>query len=409
MTTPFQNALKQLKNTAEFISLNQKTLKTLSEPTRILKASISIQMDDGSFKSFPAYRVQYNNARGPYKGGIRFHPQTDLEEVKALAFWMTIKTAVVDLPLGGGKGGITINPKELSENELEKLSRAWVKAFSSFIGPQKDIPAPDVYTNPKIMAWMTDEYSKIIGRKDLGSFTGKPLDFGGSLGRDTATAMGGFFVLEDLLKQNNLPKEKQKIIIQGFGNAGQTMAKILTAHNYRIYGLADSSGAIVSDHLINIHELVKHKEKSGSVVNFPSTTNVKTDDFLEYSCDILILAALEDQIKATNAPRIKAKIIFELANGPVTPEADKILFTNKQQVIPDVLANSGGVIVSYFEWLQNQENSYWSENSVNQKLKKQILNSFHDVQREADKHQTDLRTAAFIIALKRLQKALKII
>jgi len=221
--------------------------------------------------------------------------------------------------------------------------------------------------------------------------------------------MGGFFVLEDLLKQNNLPKEKQKIIIQGFGNAGQTMAKILTAHNYRIYGLADSSGAIVSDHLINIHELVKHKEKSGSVVNFPSTTNVKTDDFLEYSCDILILAALEDQIKATNAPRIKAKIIFELANGPVTPEADKILFTNKQQVIPDVLANSGGVIVSYFEWLQNQENSYWSENSVNQKLKKQILNSFHDVQREADKHQTDLRTAAFIIALKRLQKALKII
>lgn len=408
MSNPFQNALKQLKKVAPIINLDETTIQRLSQPDRILQASLQITMDNGSIKIFPAYRVQYNNSRGPYKGGIRFHPQTDLNEVKALAFWMMIKTAVANLPFGGGKGGITVNPKKLSPAELERLSRAWVRAFQNFIGPKKDVPAPDVYTTPQIMGWMMDEYSQLVGYNEPAVITGKPVELGGSLGRDTATAQGGFYVLEELLKILKLRAEKQRVLIQGFGNAGMTMAKILYKNKFQIIGIADSQGGIYSTAGLNIKELENHKKKTDTVMNFPKTKNVKADKFLELPCDILIPAALESQITEKNANDIKAKIILELANGPTTPEADEKLFKKKVVIIPDVLANSGGVIVSYFEWLQNLANSYWSEAEVKNRLKKQISEAFSAIWQIGLSHKIDLRTAAFVIAVKKISQALKL-
>jgi len=410
MSNPFQNALKQLRKAAGFISLDEQTLQSLSQPDRILQATIPVKMDNGSTKVFAGYRVQYNNARGPYKGGIRFHPQTDLNEVKALAFWMTIKTAVANIPFGGGKGGVTVDPKKLSTNELERLSRGWVRAFQSFIGPKKDVPAPDVYTNAQIMAWMTDEYSQLVGYHEPAVITGKPIELGGSLGRDTATAQGGFFVLVELLKILKLDKKKLKVIIQGFGNAGETMAKILFKNKYNIHGIADSQGGIYSTKPLNIRVLDAYKKKTGSVINFPGTKNIKADKFLEQPSDILIPAALENQITEKNANRLKARLILELANGPTTPEADEKLAKKKIIVVPDVLANSGGVIVSYFEWVQNLANSYWSAEEVNNKLKKQMVTAFNDIWKMSQDRQIDLRTAAFVVALNRIvssQKYLK--
>lgn len=407
MPSPFQNALKQLKKAAAIINLDETTLQRLSQPDRILQATIPVKMDDGSTKIFAGYRVQYNNARGPYKGGIRFHQQTDLNEVKALAFWMTIKTAVANIPFGGAKGGATVNPKKLSINELEKLSRGWIRVFQNFIGPKKDIPAPDVYTNSQIMAWMMDEYSQLVGYNELAVITGKPVEVGGSLGRDTATAQGGFFILVELLKALKLEPKKQKVIIQGFGNAGLTMAKILAKNKFLIVGIADSTGGIYDPQGINIKNLVAHKKKTGFVQNFPAAKNVKADKFLEQPCAILIPAALENQITEKNANQIKAKIILELANGPTTPEADEKLAKKKIIVVPDVLANSGGVIVSYFEWLQNLANSYWSAGEVNNKLKGQIIAAFHDIWQITQKKQVDLRTAAFVLAIQRLKEAMK--
>ncbi len=365
-------------------------------------------MDDGSTKIFPAYRVQYNNSRGPYKGGIRFHPQTDLNEVKALAFWMMIKTAVVNLPFGGSKGGITVDPKKLSPRELERLSRAWIRAFQNFIGPKKDIPAPDVYTTPQIMAWMMGEYSQLVGYNEPAVITGKPVELGGSLGRDTATAQGGFFVLEELLKTLKLDPKKQKVIIQGFGNAGMTMAKILSKNKCLIVGIADSQGGIYSPAGLKITELEKHKKKIGTVLNFSKAKKIKANKFLELPCDILIPAALENQITEKNANKIKAKIILELANGPTTPEADDKLFKKKVIIVPDVLANSGGVIVSYFEWVQNLANSYWSEAEVKNKLKKQITEAFLAIWEIRHQYNIDLRMAAFVLAVKRIEETMKL-
>jgi len=406
MPNPFQNALQQLKRVAKILNLEEKTLQALSQPDRILQASLPIKMDDGSTKIFPAYRVQYNNSRGPYKGGIRFHPQTDLNEVKALAFWMMIKTAVADLPFGGSKGGVTVNPKKLSPTELERLSRAWIRAFQNFIGPKKDVPAPDVYTTPQIMAWMMDEYSQLVGYNEPAVITGKPVEVGGSVGRDTATAQGGFFVLEELLKTLKLDAKKQKVIIQGFGNAGMTMAKILSKNKFIIVGIADSQGGIYSPTGLKITELEKHKKKIGTVLNFPKAKNVKANKFLELPGDILIPAALENQITGKNASRIKAKIILELANGPTAAEADDKLFKKKVIIVPDVLANSGGVIVSYFEWVQNLTNSYWSEAEVKNKLKKQIAEAFLTIWKISHQYDIDLRMAAFVLAVKRIEAAI---
>jgi glutamate dehydrogenase len=371
-------------------------------------ASLPVRMDDGSLQIFQSYRVQYNSARGPYKGGIRFHPQVDVDEVKALSFWMAIKCAVVDIPMGGGKGGVVVDPKSLSQAEIEKLSRAWIQAFRDVVGPDKDIPAPDVYTNPQIMAWMADEYSKLVGKQTLGVVTGKPLDYGGSKGRETATATGGFYVLQEAIKEKNLKPEKLTVAVQGFGNAGSIMAKLLFDAGYKVVAVADSRATIYDRGGLDIDKLINHKQETSSVSEFKGAKEISTQELFELKVDILVPAALENQITKDNAENIQAKIIVELANGPTTPEADQILHGNQVLVIPDVLANAGGVTVSYFEWLQNNSNNYWSEEEVDKELKERMMPAYQAISAAAEEYQVNLRTAAFIKALERLDQAEKI-
>ncbi len=404
----YDNAMRQLEKAAKLIKLDKKILAKLSSPEKVVMASLPIEMDDGSQQVFQAYRVQYNSARGPYKGGIRFHPQVDLDEVKALSFWMAIKTAVVDLPLGGGKGGVIVDTKKLSQDELEKISRSWVRAFRQVIGPQKDIPAPDVYTNPQIMAWMADEYSKLEGKQTLGVVTGKPLDFGGSLGRDSATAKGGFYVLLEALKELDLDIKKTKIAIQGFGNAGSIAAELLYDAGAKIVALADSKGMIYNPRGFNIKKIIEHKKTKKSITTFPGAKKIKSDKFFALDIDVLIPAALENQITRDNAESIKAKIILELANGPTTPEADEVLYKNNIIVIPDVLANAGGVTVSYFEWLQNISNNYWTAKEVDKELAEKMIPAWQAIWTRAQELKTDLRTSAFIVAIERISSAIKV-
>ena len=400
---PFKNAMKQLEEASNIINLNKDLLNILSNPERTVIANLPIKMDDGSLKFFKAYRVQYNSLRGPYKGGIRFHPRVNLEEIKALAFWMTIKTAVVDIPMGGGKGGVVVNSKNLSSKEIEKLSRVWTRLFVDVIGPKKDIPAPDVYTNSKIMYYIADEYSKLIGKKSIGVVTGKPLEKGGSKGRDSATATGGFYVLQAAIKKLKLGNNLS-VAIQGFGNAGSVIAKLLYKHKYKIVALSDSKTAIFDKDGININKALKYKKKNKTLIGFNNYKNIKQEKLLTLKIDILIPAALENQINKKNAGNIKAKIVLELANGPTTFEADKILNKKGCIIIPDVLANAGGVIVSYFEWLQNLNNIYWTEKEVKNKLKEKIVFSWNRVWEISKKYNTNLRLSAFIEALKKLAK-----
>lgn len=404
--TPYDNSMMQLEKAANIMNLDKEVLTILSSPQKTVMATLPIRMDDGSLQTFQAYRVQYNNARGPYKGGIRFHPQVDLEEVKALSFWMTIKTAVVDIPMGGGKGGIVVDPKVLSENEIEKLSRAWINVFREVIGPEKDIPAPDVYTNPQIMAYMADEYSKLVGKPSIGVVTGKPLEFGGSKGRGSATAMGGFYVLQEAIKELKL-NNKLSVAIQGFGNAGSIIAKLLFDAGYNIVALSDSKSAVYDKGGINIDGILKYKEENKTLKGFDNTKDIEHKELLILDVDILIPAALENQINKDNAEDIKAKIILELANGPTTPGADKILIEKGITIIPDVLANAGGVTVSYFEWLQNLSNNYWSEEEVDIELKERMIPSWNMVWETSKKYNTDLRTAAFIGSLERISKTIR--
>ncbi len=401
----YDNALKQLETAAKVMDLHPDTLLKLSAPERVVMASLPVKMDDGTLRMFQAYRVQYNSARGPYKGGIRFHPQVSLDEVKALSFWMAIKCATVDIPMGGGKGGVILDPKALSENEIERLSRAWIRAFRPVIGPEKDIPAPDVYTTPQIMAWMADEFSKLEGKPSLGVVTGKPVEFGGSLGRGTSTAQGGFYVLQAAIKQLGLAGSGLKMAVQGFGNAGATMAELLFAAGHKVVAVADSQGIIFDEAGLNIPELAAYKEKNRSVKNFPGTKEISLSEFFALDLDVLVPAALENQITADNADSIKAKILLELANGPTTPEADDILFKNKVVLIPDVLANAGGVTVSYFEWVQNLSNYYWTAEEVDQKLQDKMIPAWKAVWDAGQKYNVNLRTAAFVTALERIDKA----
>jgi len=403
----YDNALRQLEKAAKLIDLDQEVLARLSSPEKIVMASLPIHMDDGSLQVFQAYRVQYNSARGPYKGGIRFHPQVDLDEVKALAFWMTIKCSVVGIPMGGGKGGIVVDPKALSVNELERLSRAWIGAFRAVIGPAKDIPAPDVYTTPQIMAWMADEFSKLEGKPAIGVVTGKPLEYGGSLGRANATAMGGFYVLSQAIAKLDLKADKLKVAIQGFGNAGATMAKLMYDAGYKVVALADSKSVIYNEAGLNIDKVSEYKTQTKSLAGFSGSKEISQAELFALDVDILIPAALENQISKDNASSIKAKIVVELANGPTTPEADEIMYKNNITVIPDVLANAGGVTVSYFEWLQNISNNYWSEEEVDAELKERMIPSFEAIWNMAQDKKTDLRTASFMVALDRIAKASK--
>ena len=405
--TPYDNIIKQLKKAASIMNLEKDILTILSSPERIITATLALKMDNGSLKTFLAYRVQYSSICGPYKGGLRFHPQVDLEEIKALALGMTIKTALVKIPLGGGKGGLVVDTKSLSKKEIERLSRTWVRAFQDVLGPQKDIPAPDLYTNPQIMSYMVDEYSKLSGREVKGVITGKPLAYGGSKGRITATAQGAFYILEKALQDLGFQKELS-VAIQGFGNAGGTIAKLLYDAGYKIVALADSQEALYNKKGFNIDKVLKYKKEKKSLKGFNNSQIIKAEELLTLNIDILIPAALDNQINKDNVEKIKAKVILELANGPTTLEAEEILSKKGIIIIPDVLANAGGVLVSYFEWLQNLKDNYWSATEVNNKLKEKIISSWQTVYNISKKHKTNLRTAAFIGALERIKTKFKL-
>ncbi|MGC9137597.1 MAG: Glu/Leu/Phe/Val family dehydrogenase [Thermoplasmata archaeon] len=406
---PFKIAQEQLDKAAKVMKLDPAVHAILREPMRVLEVTIPVKMDDGSVKVFKGFRVQYNDARGPTKGGIRFHPQETLDTVKALAAWMTWKTSVVDIPYGGAKGGVICDPKSMSEAEIERLSRGYIRAIGRFIGPEKDIPAPDVYTTPQIMAWMMDEYSKIVGYNAPGVITGKPLEVGGSLGRGDATARGGMYCLREAAKKIKLDLSKATVAIQGFGNAGQFAHKLITEmFGSKVVAVSDSKGGIYSEEGLDFEKVLAHKEKTGSVVNFPGTKNITNEELLELKVDVLIPAALENQITAKNADKIKAKIVLELANGPTTPEADEILYKKGILDIPDFLANAGGVTVSYFEWVQNINGYYWTLDEVHQKLDQKMTKAFWDVMDAMEKYKVEPRTAAYIVAVKRVADAVKI-
>jgi glutamate dehydrogenase/leucine dehydrogenase len=405
---PFAGALAQLEKASSLLQLDENILAIIREPQKIMLASIPVLMDDGKIKVFSGYRIQHNNARGPYKGGVRYHPEVDLSEVKALALWMSIKTAVLDVPFGGAKGGITVNPKELSAGETERLSRGYVRAFYPIIGPEKDIPAPDVYTNAQIMGWMADEFSTIAGEKSPASFTGKPIELGGSVDRDTATSQGGVYVLEEAVKQVLKEKKPYTVAVQGIGNVGGGAAELLHYNDdYRVVAVSDSKTAIYNPEGIDIPFLMAQKHESGTIKGFKGAKEISHEKLLELEVDILIPAALENAIDPRNAPDIKAKIILELANGPITQEADKILEKKGITIIPDILANAGGVTVSYFEWYQNKSGDIWDSGKIQRKLSKKMKDSYKSVLETSRIYKTDLRTAAYILAISKIAKAQK--
>ncbi len=408
MDNPFLNAQQDIDAAAKIGRFDQELIKVLKVPERILQVAIPIKMDNGNLKIFHGYRVQHSSARGPYKGGIRFHPQTNMDEVKALATWMSLKCAVIDIPFGGGKGGIEVNPKELSEKETECLTRGYVKKIFDFVGPEKDIPAPDVYTTPQIMAWYADEYSKLAKKKTPACVTGKPIDAGGSLGRDTATARGGQFVLEKFLQISKTRILTIKTVaVQGFGNAGANIAKLLHSAGYKVVAISDSSGGTINKNGLNPSELLQLKKKYKEISNIKNIQRISNEKLLKLSVDVLIPAALEDVISEKNADKIKAKIILELANGPVTPEADKILAGKKIIVIPDILASAGGVTVSYFEWFQNMKKQKWTKKQIDKKLMTKMDAAIIAVYSASKKFKCSLRQAAYILAIKKIIDSMK--
>ncbi len=423
-SNPFENAMRQLENAAQYIK--GRSIDILKQPQREIHVNIPVVMDDGSLKIFQGYRVQYNNARGPYKGGIRFHPAVDLSEVKALAFWMAIKCAVADLPLGGGKGGIIVDPKTLSEKELERLSRGYARAIADVIGPDKDVPAPDVNTNGVIMGWMKDEYVKAENQKSKvesqqekerlrATFTGKLIKDGGSEGREEATGLGGLYVLKAILSKRNdkfqITNDKLTVAVQGFGNVGYNIAKFLIDAGMTVVAVSDSKGGIYVPDGINPALTLECKKKngylagcycSGSVCDLAKGKPISNEALLELPVDILVPSALENVITAENAGKIQAKVVLEMANGPTTPEADDLLFQKGIPVIPDVLSNSGGVTVSAFEWEQNLKGEHWTKEKVNKQLEEKMQKAAGDVWEASQKLNINLRTAAFVLGLERI-------
>jgi len=406
-TNPFDVALKQLSIAAEILKLDPQIHDILRQPKRTLIVSVPIKMDDGSIRVFTGYRVQYNNARGPYKGGIRYHPDVTLDEVKALAAWMTWKCAVVDIPLGGAKGGIPCNPKQMSKGELERLTRRYTTMIHELIGPYQDIPAPDVYTDAQTMAWIMDTYSQLIGYKVPGVVTGKPLNIGGSLGREKATAHGVVVCSREATKVLNMKIKGATVAVQGYGNAGFNSALLLDQIGAKVIAASDSKGGVLNKKGIDPVALLKHKEKTGSVVGFAGCEQITNEELLELECDILVPAALENQITKDNANNIKAKIIAEAANGPTTPEADEILDKNGVFLIPDILANAGGVLVSYFEWVQNLTREYWTDDEVDEKFEKKMFKAFHDVHEKSKEYEVSMRKAALSIGVGRVADTIK--
>ena len=401
----FENALKQLENAFALSGVSQETRLRLQNPQRIIQTTFPVQMDGGKERIFYGYRVQYDNARGPFKGGIRYHPKVDLDEVKSLAFWMAIKCAVANIPYGGGKGGVEVDPKQLSKSELERLSRAFIRSIADAIGPDKDIPAPDVNTTPEIMDWMEDEYSKITGDTSGAVITGKSVANGGHEGREDATARGGFFVFQEAAKAFGIPANAT-VAIQGFGNAGWFMAKFLHEAGYKVVAVSDSKGGIYDEKGLDVNAVKQFKDSGKSVEDYGKGSKVSNQALLELPVDVLVPAALENQITEQNAGKIKAKVILELANGPTTPQAEEILSKRGITVIPDVLANAGGVTGSYFEWKQNKERAKWSLEKYRGELEKTMRTEFNEVLRFSKEHECIMRTAAYALALQRIEKAM---
>lgn len=417
MNSQYQQCVEKLKKVCDILQEEAKTAserksiyehtEKIKEPKRIIEVNIPVKMDDGLIRFFKGYRVQHSDIRGPFKGGIRFHPKVDLDEVKSLSFWMSLKCSVVNIPFGGGKGGIEVDPKRLSRNELENLTRAYVGLIHKNIGPHIDVPAPDVYTNPQIMAWIMDEYSKIAGYDEPAVVTGKPVEIGGSLGRDTATAQGGFYVLENIFKKLGLKKEEMTIAVNGFGNAGYNFARIATEAGCRVLAVSDSKGGAYNENGLDINALYLHKKQNGSVLGFSDARDIGNSDLLSLPVKVLVPAALEGVINKENAEDVRAEMILELANGPVTTEGDRIFNSKSRTIIPDILANAGGVVVSYFEWVQNIRSYYWEAERVQDRLAAKMDKAVEEVWRAKERHVCDLRTAAYIIAVDRIRKAIE--
>ncbi len=406
---PFEISQRQLDKSAEKLNLDPSVHALLREPMRTLEVHFPVKMDDGMTKMFTGFRVQYNDVRGPTKGGLRFHPDETLDTVKALAAWMTWKCAVVDIPYGGGKGGVICNPKELSTEELERLSRGYIRAIGRFIGPERDIPAPDVYTTPQIMAWMMDEYSKIVGYNAPGVLTGKPIPIGGSLGRGDATARGAVYTILEAAKVIGLNLKGATVAVQGYGNAGYFAAKLMEElAGSKVVALTDSRGGAYNADGIDPEAAFQYKKETGSVSGFTGAKAITNAEILELDVDVLIPAAIENVITEKNAANIKAKIIAEAANGPTTPEADEILYKAGKYIIPDFLCNAGGVTVSYFEWVQNIGGYYWILEDVHARLQEKMILAFHDVHDMAQKNNVDNRTAAYMVSVQRVAEAMRL-
>ncbi len=413
--TIFDDAKERLDDAYRFAAIDKEALQRLKYTKAIIEVSIPVRMDNGSLKIFKGYRVRHDDTRGPTKGGLRFHPNVCLDEVKALALWMTFKCAVMGLPFGGAKGGVIADPKQLSRMELERLSRGFIEQIADFIGPDTDIPAPDMYTNAMIMGWMMDEYSKITRRYSPAVITGKPIPLGGSLGRDDATGRGVYYCIKELEKKTGWNPKEISVAVQGFGNAGKSVASLLHNDGYKIVAVSDSQGGIYRDAGFDVPSIVHTKNATrrikavycqGSVCETIDAEQISNEQLLTLPVDILIPAALEDVITDKNASDIQAKYIFEAANGPITPAADKILFSKEVMVVPDILANAGGVTVSYFEWVQNRYGHYWTIEEVHSRLQNKMKEEFNNTYQLMQKHNCDMRTAAYIHALNRLGEAI---
>ena len=402
---PWQVAQQQFDLAAQRLNLDPGLRRVLREPRRELTVHFPVKMDDGSVQVFTGYRVQHNLGRGPAKGGIRYHQDVSLDEVKALAMWMTWKCAVVGIPYGGGKGGVIVDPKKLSQKELEALSRRFFTEIEVLVGPERDIPAPDVNTNAQVMAWFMDTYSMHAGHTVPGVVTGKPISLGGSEGRNEATARGTVFCIIEATRHLGMELPRCRVAIQGFGNAGSIAATLIDAEGASVVAVSDSTGGIHNPGGLDIKRVIAWKKEHGTVQGFPGSTDVTNAAVLEVDCDILIPAALENQITEHNAGNIKARLIAEAANGPTTPDADRILFKNSKFMIPDILCNAGGVTVSYFEWVQDLNRDHWSERVVNEKLKEIMVRAFGETLAIARREQCDMRTAAYLLAVQRVADA----
>jgi glutamate dehydrogenase/leucine dehydrogenase len=408
VNNPYEAALENFDLAANALELDQNIRAMIKYPERILSVSVPVRMDGGNIVRFEGYRVQHSTMRGPSKGGIRFHPNVTLDEVKALATWMTWKCAVVNIPFGGAKGGVTCNPKRMSMGELERLTRRYASALMPIIGPERDIPAPDVYTTPQIMAWIMDTFSMNKGYPVMGVVTGKPISLGGSLGRNEATGRGCYYTVLSSCRHLGIPVKSARVVVQGFGNAGSVAANLLHGAEAPVIAASDSTAAIYNRHGLDIPKLILYKQQTGSLRGFPEAETISPEELLTLDCEILVPAALENAITVENAPAVRARIVAEAANGPVTPEADRILDQKGVFLIPDILCNAGGVTVSYFEWVQDENHLFWDEQDVNSRLEKVMTRAFHDVLKIHVERNVSMRLAANMLGVSRVAEANRI-